>query len=397
MKVLIVSFYYSPELGAAPSRITNLAKGLQEKGIEVELLTCMPNYPKGKIFEGYRRKFSMKEELDGVVVHRYWTYATTSKNTFRRPWSMTSFALAIWIFALKVRLIKGYDRVIIQSPPILVAYSAMVIFRCLYRRITVLNVSDLWPASAVELGVVREGGVFYQVLAFIEKFLYKNASAVMGQSSVILKHVLSYRPLKKTFLYRNLQHAVRVDRKSVSKRGKFKIVYAGLMGVAQDILGLIKAVDFAGLNVEFHLYGGGNQLESIKEYISGNDKEVYYHGFLNKEQMVQELMNYDASIVPLVVSIKGAVPSKIFDLLPVGVPVLFCGGGEGAEIVRDYKIGLVSDSGDYAGLVDNIRIFAEMEKTEYRNYIDNCIKASENDFCFANQMSDFVDFIKKLK
>ena len=113
--------------------------------------------------------------------------------------------------------------------------------------------------------------------------------------------------------------------------------------------------------------------------------------------MVQELMNYDASIVPLVVSIKGAVPSKIFDLLPVGVPVLFCGGGEGAEIVRDYKIGLVSDSGDYAGLVDNIRIFAEMEKTEYRNYIDNCIKASENDFCFANQMSDFVDFIKKLK
>ena len=288
MKVLIVSFYYSPELGAAPSRITNLAKGLQEKGIEVELLTCMPNYPKGKIFEGYRRKFSMKEELDGVVVHRYWTYATTSKNTFRRLWSMTSFALAIWI---------------------LVAYSAMVIFRCLYRRITVLNVSDLWPASAVELGVVREGGVFYQVLAFIEKFLYKNASAVMGQSSVILKHVLSYRPLKKTFLYRNLQHAVRVDRKTVSKRGKFKIVYAGLMGVAQDILGLIKAVDFAGLNVEFHLYGGGNQLESIKEYISGNDKEVYYHGFLNKEQMVQELMNYDASIVPLVVSLKGAGPA----------------------------------------------------------------------------------------
>ena len=52
MKVLIVSFYYSPELGAAPSRITNLAKGLQEKGIEVELLTCMPNYPKGKILEG---------------------------------------------------------------------------------------------------------------------------------------------------------------------------------------------------------------------------------------------------------------------------------------------------------------------------------------------------------
>ena len=397
MKVLIVSFYYSPELGAAPSRITNLAKGLQDKGVDVELLTCMPNYPKGKIFEGYRRKFSMKEELNGVVVHRYWTYATTSKNAFRRLWSMTSFALAIWIFALNVRLIKGYDRVIIQSPPILVAYSAMFIFRCLYKRITVLNVSDLWPASAVELGVVREGGAFYKVLSYIEKFLYKRANAVMGQSSVILNHVLSYQPLKKTFLYRNLQHAVQMDRKSVHKGGKFKIVYAGLMGVAQDILGLIKAVDFVGLNVEFHLYGGGNQLESIKEYISANDKDVYYHGFLNKEQMVQELMNYDASIVPLVVSIKGAVPSKIFDLLPVGVPVLFCGAGEGAEIVRDHQIGLVSDSGDYVGLTDNIRIFAKMEKIEYQTYVDNCIKASENDFCFENQMSGFVNFIKELK
>ena len=74
MKVLIVSFYYSPELGAAPSRITNLAKGLQEKGIEVELLTCMRNYPKGKIFEGYRRKFSMKEELDGDLCYNFEKY-----------------------------------------------------------------------------------------------------------------------------------------------------------------------------------------------------------------------------------------------------------------------------------------------------------------------------------
>lgn len=397
MRILIVSFYYSPELGAAPSRITNLAKGLKDNNVEVELLTCMPNYPKGEIFEGYRNKFSMREELDGMIVHRYWTYATTSKNAFRRLWSMISFACAIWIFALKFRLIKGYDRVIIQSPPILVAYSAMLIFRCLYKRITILNVSDLWPASAVELGAVKESGTFYKVLAFMEKFLYKKASAIMGQSSTILDHVQSFQPSKRTFLYRNLQHAVIVGQKPVQKDGKFKIVYAGLMGVAQDILGLIKAIDFVGFKVEFHLYGGGNQLERIKDYISANDKGVYYHGFLSKEQMVQELVQYDASIVPLVVSIKGAVPSKIFDLLPVGVPILFCGGGEGAKIVREYQIGFVSDSGDYGGLMDNIRLFTQMEKSEYQIYVDNCIRASEKDFCFGNQMTDFVHFIKELK
>ena len=75
---------------------------------------------------------------------------------------MFSFAVAVWFFALKVRMIKKYDRIIIQSPPILVAYSAMILFKCLYRRTTILNVSDLWPASAVELGAVKEGSIFWQ-------------------------------------------------------------------------------------------------------------------------------------------------------------------------------------------------------------------------------------------
>ena len=65
MKVLIVSFYYEPEVGAAPSRITNLAKGLKASGMDVDVLTCLPNYPKGRIFEGYRRRFSMKENMEG--------------------------------------------------------------------------------------------------------------------------------------------------------------------------------------------------------------------------------------------------------------------------------------------------------------------------------------------
>ena len=71
MKVLVVSFYYEPELGAAPSRITNLAKGLKSFGVDVDVLTCLPNYPKGKIFDGYRGHFSMKETMDGINVFRY--------------------------------------------------------------------------------------------------------------------------------------------------------------------------------------------------------------------------------------------------------------------------------------------------------------------------------------
>ena len=90
MKVLVVSFYYEPELGAAPSRMTNLVRGLKASGVDVDVLTCLPNYPKGRIFDGYRGHFSMVETKDGINVYRYWTYATVSKNPLKRVVALTS-------------------------------------------------------------------------------------------------------------------------------------------------------------------------------------------------------------------------------------------------------------------------------------------------------------------
>ena len=128
MKILIVSFYYSPELGAAPSRITNMAEGLKSQGAEVDVLTCLPNYPQGQIFEGYRG-VCQKRKINGINVYRYWTYATVSKNPFKRAVSMMSFATMLWLFAFKIKKIQGYDRVIIQSPPLPVAGSAITLFK----------------------------------------------------------------------------------------------------------------------------------------------------------------------------------------------------------------------------------------------------------------------------
>ena len=175
MKVLIVSFYYEPELGAAPIRITNLAKGLQASGVDVDILTCLPNYPKGRIFDGYRGCFSRKEQIDGINVYRYWTYATVSKNPLKRVLAMTAYAVSMWAFAFKRKLVKSYDRVIVQSPPILVSVSAITIFKKLFGKKVVLNVSDLWPGSAVELGFVREGSISFKALSRFERYIYKNA------------------------------------------------------------------------------------------------------------------------------------------------------------------------------------------------------------------------------
>ena len=395
-KVLIVSFYYTPEIGAAASRIGNMAEGLQRQGLSVDVLTCLPNYPRGRIFEGYRRCYSKKETINDINIYRYWTYATVARTPLARLLGMAFFILAIWVFGLKVRLIRKYDHVVIQSPPLPVAYFATLLFRCLYRKHTVLNVSDLWPESAVELGAVKRGSLYYKVLYHMERFVYRHNTAYQGQSQEIVDHVADMVPQKLHFLYRNLQpQSVATSTKSESRQ-PLKLVYAGLFGVAQDILGMIQAIDFKACGAELHLYGGGNQVNAINDYLATHDCAVVNHGYVSKEQINRELSLYHASIVPLAVRIKGAVPSKIFDLLPHGVPILFCGGGEGEQIVAGNHLGLTSKPGDYEALRNNIRTIASLSDADYEQMRSNCLTAAENEFNFDSQMVAFRKFLDQI-
>ena len=396
MKILIVTERYWPEVGAAPSRLANMAEGLKTEGCDVDVLTCLPNYPKGRIFDGYRGCVSHKEEHNGISIFRYWVKATVSKNPLARIMNMFSFAATMWLFALKCGRIRQYDRIIIQTPSLVAASSALTIFKKLYGRKCVLNVSDLWPSTAVEMGAMKEGSRSYRFMAMLERYLYRNSDAIFGQSNEILEHVRSFGFAKpKLMLYRNLQH-YEMGESTKAKHTPVRIVYAGLLGVAQDILGIIKNVDFASLGAEFHLYGGGNQTKEIEEYIAAGAKNVHYHGFVDKSQVAAELSKYDASIVPLAVRITGAVPSKIFDLMPLGLPMLFCGGGEGAQIVKDYKIGFTSAPGDYNALTDNIRRLAALSPEEYSAMSQNCLEAARTDFDFATQMHHTHTFLQKL-
>lgn len=393
MKALIVSFYYTPEIGAAPSRITNMAGGLQKEGIDVDILTCLPNYPKGKIFDGYRGRLYKKETINNVRIYRYWTYATVSKSSIARILGMLFFAMAIWIFGLKFWKVLRYDRVIIQSPPLMVAYSAMMLFRCLYRRSTILNISDLWPLSAIELGAVKEGSLYCKILQYMERFLYRNASAYQGQSQEIINHIQAFGYDRPCFLYRNLQPLSVAYNNKVPSRDTFKIVYAGLLGLAQDILSIVKNINFKEVGAELHIYGGGNQTLQIQQYVKEHDCGIIFHGYQPKEFINTILGHYNASIVPLSVRIKGAVPSKIFDLLPHGTPILFAGGGEGENIITTHGFGFVSPPGDCEMLKCNIIKMKEMPADDYRQLRLNCIEASLREFSFEQQKKKYKEFV----
>lgn len=394
MNILIVSQNYAPEIGAAPSRLANMAEGLQRSGANVAVLTTLPNYPKGRIFEGYRGRISCREVVNGVDIFRYWIYASISKRAIPRIINMFSFAFTMWLFALRLRVIWRVDYVIVQSPSLPAACSATILFRFLFRKRLILNVSDIWPDTAVELGAMSDKGISYRVMSCMERFIYKHATIIQGQSQEILDHVKRFQPSKPAILYRNLQPEVTSSTHVAIERKPLKIVYAGLLGVAQDVLGIIKQIDFKSLGAEFHMYGGGNQAEEIESFIANREINVYHHGYVDKKDIAKTLAQYHASIVPLTVRIRGAVPSKIFDLMPIGLPILFCGGGEGATMVERYNIGFISEPSDIKALSANIERLVALSDEEYGQLRNNCLEASRLHFSFERQMESYISYLK---
>ena len=162
------------------------------------------------------------------------------------------------------------------------------------------------------------------------------------------------------------------------------------------MLSIVRNVDFESVGAQFHIYGGGNQADSIKNEIAAGKKNVFYHGVLPKEQMNRVMGEYDVSLIALVKSITGAVPSKIFDTLPLGIPLLFCGTGEGAAIVRENGFGLVSEPSDYRMIESKIREFAMMEADEFQACSDRCKDASALSFNFDSQFDSFMEFLSRI-
>lgn len=396
MKVLIVTERYWPEVGAAPSRLANMAEGMTKHGLEVDVLTSLPNYPKGEIFDGYKNCMSKTEVRNGVKLFRYWLYATVSRNPLARILNMFSFAVMIWLFMFRFNKIKSYDRVIIQTPTLVVAASAMLLFKKLFRKTCILNVSDIWPLTAVDMGAIKEGSRSFRFLSMLERFLYRNSDGILGQSQEILDHIKGFKNKGQLFLYRNLQH-YELSESYKAKDTALKVVFSGMLGVAQDVAGIVKNIPFKDLGVEFHIFGGGKQLEEIQNWISENpDGNVYAHGFIPKEEISKRLQEMDVSIVPLATRIRGAVPSKIYDTLPQGLPILFCGGGEGADFIGGNNLGLVSDPGDYDALQENIKTFSEMTNEEFEKIRTKCFEISKTQLNFEKQMKETISFLENI-
>ncbi len=379
---MIITSYFPPEIGAASNRIHHLAQGLKDD-YNISLVTPLPNYPTGKIFKDYKGKFSRKTEENGVKIHRLWLYASVSKNKFLRLFAMLSYSFSlIWFFIWN----KIPDKVIVQSPPLLVSFTCMFFLRSKKRKL-ILNVSDLWPSAGLELGALKENFT-YKILKKLEAFNYKKADLVLGQSNEILTHVKNISTKPELFLYRNFPEIETQKLPEIkSRNGKIKMVYAGLLGVAQGIHRLCNELDYESM--EFHIYGSGAEEEAIKKLIASQDKApIYFHSKVTRDELHKVLLDYDLTIIPLLNRIYGSVPSKIFEYAKLGLPMVYFGGGEGESIIEENKLGWVAKEGDYDHLNKVLKtITPELLNTDLKIAIQNT----------ANIQFDFKKQLKELK
>lgn len=391
-EILIVSNYYPPEKGAAANRIEQLALKLQEKNYKVSVVCPLGNYPKGILFPEYKGKFSVTEKRENITVQRLWIYPSVSKNLIVRLISVLSFSLCLFFYLLFKKTPK---KVIVQSPPLLLSFISVLVLSLKSKKI-ILNVSDLWPLAAIELNALKEGSLSHQLSLFFERFIYKKASLIIGQSEEILAHIQSLFPAKECHLYRNFPDhkltKMELSALSISnEKDTIKIFYAGLLGIAQGVFEMCQKVDLKGLNIELHVFGDGAEKNQLEALISSQkEQKIIFHGMMERKDLHEKLKTFDIAIVPLKTRIYGSVPSKIFEYAALGFPLLYFGGGEGGTIVAQNHLGWVAEVEDFNALNEKIIEISKLSKEEIFKMKEGIFETSKSIFNLDNQMNNLI-------
>ncbi|MGE0821955.1 MAG: glycosyltransferase family 4 protein [Candidatus Binatia bacterium] len=400
MNLLMLTQYYPPEIGAPQARLSELAGHFVRRGHTVTVLTAMPNYPTGKIHAGYGGVWQ-REDRDGVNVIRTFIYPTQKADFLRRLTNYFSFVLSSGL--LGSVLTRRLDFLLVESPPLFLGLSGYWLSR-LKRARLIFNVSDLWPQSAVDLGVLRRESVACHISERLEAFCYRHAWLVTGQSRSILTSIATRFPERPTFHLSNGVDTQRFSpctvgetlRGSFGINGSFVALYAGLHGLAQGLDQILSAAE--GMqrdhDVQFLLVGDGPEKKALMA--QAQQRNLTNLRFLDPRparEMPALLATADAILVTLKKHIPGAVPSKLYEAMASEKPVILVASGEAADIVRAGQAGLVVEPGDDIGLRHAVQTLS-IEPALCRVLGQNGRRAAEQHFDRAKIASRFIDHLE---
>lgn len=396
MRIGILTQYYPPEMGAPQARLSEIAKRFVDIGHEVYVLTAMPSYPRGRLYPGYGGVYR-KEQIDGVNVIRTCVYPTKSVSTVRRLASYFSFVLSSLVCGA-VSLPK-LDCLLTESPPLFLGISGFLLSR-LKRAKWIFNVSDLWPESAVRLGLL-ENGLSLRLAQRLEAFCYRKSWLVTGQSKTIVEDIRLRFPDVSVYHLSNgtdtelFNPSFRSEntRRELAKDNQCIAIYAGLHGIAQGLEKIIQAA--AGLDdtsLAFIFVGDGPEKERLQS-LARTLHNVRFLEPIPREAMPRIMASADIAIVSLKGVIPGAVPSKIYEAMGSGVPVVLLATGEAADIVNETHAGIALQPGDIEALSKTLRHLADNPELrgEFGRFGRIAACSSYNRIAIADAFASFLE------
>lgn len=353
MHILFLTDNFPPEVNAPASRTFEHCREWVKLGEQVTVITCAPNFPKGKVFPGYKNRLWQTETIEGIQVIRVWTYITANEGFIRRSLDYISFMVAATIASF---WIKKVDVVIGTSPQFFTVCAAYVVG--LLKRVPwVFELRDIWPESIKAVGSMKDG-ILYRSLEKLELFLYKKASRIIALTQSFKKElVLRGIPAEKIdvitngvdlslFKPRSKNQALL---KKLGLENKFVAGYIGTIGMAHGLETLVEAAEIIqntqnpeSDNIKILILGDGARKEALKQLAKDKNLEnLIFIDTVSKAEVADYWSLLDVSIIHLKRDplFEKVIPSKLFECMAMGIPVLHGVLGESAEIVSRLGVG----------------------------------------------------------
>lgn len=368
MKIVYLSQYFPPEMGAPAARVSELARAWAEAGHDVRVVTAFPNHPTGIIHDGFGGRVWDKEIWHGVHVLRTWIYATPNRGIAKRTLSFLSFAASSVLMGAASKEVRDADVVVATSPQFFCAVAGWALARIVGVPF-VLEIRDLWPQCIVELGVLPEQHPATKVLETIEQFLYRQAALLVSvtDSYTEVWRGQGHDPAKMRVIKNGVDLLRFVPgeregplRERLGLSGKFVVSYVGTHGMSQSLQTLLDAAAVLAEDPDVHLLlvgEGAEKADLVAQARARGLTNITFLGQQPRETIPQFIHASDlvAVVLKRMALFERVIPSKIFEIMGCERPVLLAVRGEARKIVEEAGAGFLAEPEDVEGIVGQIR------------------------------------------
>jgi glycosyltransferase involved in cell wall biosynthesis len=380
MKLLFLTDNFPPEFNAPATRTYEHCREWVKAGVEVTVITCAPNFPEGKVFEGYKNKWRQSEMVDGIKVIRVWTYISANKGFVKRIIDFLSFMIMSFWAGLFIKT----DLIVATSPQFFTAISGRWL-SFWKRKKWVMEVRDIWPESILAVSGMKRN-LIIRFFEFLELRMYKNAWKIITVTDSFKAQLVNDRGIseKKINVVKNginteMFKPIRKDVELLNElqlNDKFIIGYIGTHGMAHKLDFILEsAANIKNDKIHFLFLGTGAEKENLlklKEKLRLTN--VTMLPSVEKKKVKRYISLLDVGLVNLKKSdtFKSVLPSKIFELSGMHKPILIGVEGEAQKLVEDYGVGIAfepENEQDFIAKVQDIFENNDIVESNYKNIL----------------------------